>query len=86
MDPGAPLHHNLNQSHHGNGYDMTLMGSNMDITRSKVKKTKDTPGLDQLIDRMHTGLDVSMRPLTTVLTSILIFQLSDICFGNDCFN
>ena len=58
MDSGAPLHHNLNQSHHGNGYDMTLMGPNMDVTRSKVK-TKETPGLDKLIDRMHTGLDVS---------------------------
>ena len=59
MDSGAPLQHNLNQSHHGNGYDMTMMGSNMEVTRSKAK-TKETPGLDKLIDRMQTGLDVSL--------------------------
>lgn len=56
IDPTMPHPHNLNQSH-TNGYDRTIMGSNLEVTRSKVTK-KETAGLDQLIDRMQTGLDL----------------------------
>ncbi|XP_030846485.1 protein CIP2A homolog [Strongylocentrotus purpuratus] len=55
-DHAAPHPHNLNQSH-TNGYDMSVMGSNLEATRSKVTKA-DNAGLDKLIDRMQTGLDL----------------------------
>ncbi|XP_030844347.1 protein CIP2A homolog isoform X2 [Strongylocentrotus purpuratus] len=55
-DHAVPHPHNLNQSH-TNGYDMSVMGSNLEATRSKVTKA-DNAGLDKLIDRMQTGLDL----------------------------
>ncbi|XP_063970965.1 protein CIP2A homolog L-like [Lytechinus pictus] len=54
IDSAAP--HNLNQSQ-TNNYEMSMMAANLEVTRSKVTKA-DNAGLDKLIDRMQTGLDL----------------------------